>query len=228
MQVSFTQGFVERTIETQTHGRYLVSAGANSDAAVFLGFHGYGEAAEDHLRRLRAIGGIDHCTVVSIQGLHQFYRRRTNEIVASWMTRQNRELAIADNLEYVTRILRSLNAEVGGRALVVTGFSQGTAMAYRAAVAVAPRVAAVIVSGGDLPPELDAQALKTIPAVLIGRGSRDEWYTAEKMASDEERLRDAGVRVETLTCDTGHEWTPEFGEASLQFLQRFLADDLTL
>jgi predicted esterase len=195
---------------------------------VFLGFHGYGEAAEDHLRRLRAIGDIDLCTVVAIQGLHQFYRRRTNEIVASWMTRQNRELAIADNLAYVTRIVRILASEIGEASLVVTGFSQGTAMAYRAAVALAPKVAAVIVCGGDIPPELDAQALKTIPTVLIGRGSRDEWYTAEKMASDEERLRDVEVHVETVTQDAGHDWTPEFGTASLEFLQRFLADDFTL
>src|SRR5207247_8768024 len=89
------------TIATPMHGRYLVLPGAASDAPMLLGFHGYGETAEDEFRRLQTIPGIDHWAAASIQGLHQFYRRSTNEVVASWMTRPNRNLAIADNIDYV-------------------------------------------------------------------------------------------------------------------------------
>src|SRR5207253_1436125 len=105
---------IERTIATQTHGRYLVSpatAATTADAPLLVGFHGYGETAEEELARLHSIPGIDRWTVVSVQGLHQFYRRRTNEVVASWMTRQNRELTIADNIAYVTSVVSRLSAE---------------------------------------------------------------------------------------------------------------------
>src|SRR5438034_4400092 len=68
------------TIATPMHGRYLVLPGAASDAPMLLGFPGYGETAEDEFRRLQTIPGIDHWAVVSIQRLHQFYRRSTNEV----------------------------------------------------------------------------------------------------------------------------------------------------
>ena len=125
---------IERVVETPTHGRYLVSPGSGPGAPLLVGFHGYAETAEEELRRLRAIPGIGRWTVVSVEGLHQFYRRRTNEVVASWMTRQNRELLIADNTAYVSHVIRRVAEDFSpGTALVTTGFSQGVAMAYRAA-----------------------------------------------------------------------------------------------
>ena len=216
-----TRAAIERTIETPTHGRYLVSAGSVERAPLLVGFHGYAETAEEEVNRLRAIPGIDHWTVVSVQGLHQFYRRRTNEVVASWMTRQNRELAIADNIAYVSNVIRRVSEECSvGPLMVVTGFSQGAAMAFRAAACLGRPVAGVITCGGDVPPELDTQALARIPIALIGRGARDDWYSAEKLASDEQRLRAAGVAVQTVVLDASHQWTPEFGEVCGQFLQK--------
>ena len=208
----------EFTISTGTHGRYLVSAGISPGAPLLVGFHGYGETAEEEMARLRRIPGIDRWTIASVQGLHQFYRRRTNEVVANWMTRQNRDLAIADNLAYVSAVLDRLLEEPPA-AIVLTGFSQGVAMAFRAAVALRHAVAAVIACGGDVPPELDANTLARIPVALIGQGARDEWYSSEKRVSDETRLRAAGVSVQSIVFDAGHEWTSEFSEASARFLR---------
>jgi predicted esterase len=215
--VKFIRHIAEHIIPTPTHGRYLVLPGASSDAPLLLGFHGYGETAEDELRRLQTIPGIDHWAVVSIQGLHQFYRRSTNEVVANWMTRQNRELAIADNIAYVQNVVNTLSQD-SPAILVLTGFSQGVATAFRAAASLKQPVTAVIACGGDIPPELEPNALARIPSVLIGRGVRDEWYTSEKQAADEERLRSAGVPVQSVVVNAGHEWTAEFSEISSQFL----------
>jgi len=60
--------------------------------------------------------------------------------------------------------------------------------------------------------------LARIPAVLIGQGARDEWYSSEKRSSDETRLRAAGVNVQNIVLDAGHEWTAEFSEACARFL----------
>jgi len=213
-----TRTAAEHTIATGTHGRYLVSPGTSPGAPLLVGFHGYAETAEDEMARLQTIPGIDRWAVASIQGLHLFYRRRTNEIVASWMTRQNRELAIADNIAYVSSVLGRLS-EGPPSAIVLTGFSQGVAMAFRAATALSPAVAGVIACSGDVPPELDANTLARIPLALIGQGVRDEWYTSAKRTSDETRLHAAGVRVQSIVLDAGHEWTTEFSEACGRFLQ---------
>src|SRR5262245_15204388 len=122
---------IERTIETTTHGRYIVSA-KQTGLPLLAGFHGDGEAAEEAFERLRSIEGSDRWMTVAIQGLHRFYRRRTDEIVASWMTRQDRLLAIADNLKYTAGVIDSVWREFSpAPTIVFSGFSQGVAMAYR-------------------------------------------------------------------------------------------------
>src|SRR3954453_15169282 len=126
---------IARTIPVGTHGRYLVAPPfPPGPAPILVGFHGYGEGAEAQLERMRRIPGAERWLLVSIQGLHRFYQRRANQVVASWMTRQDRDLAIADNLTYVTAVIDRLDDERrGSPRLVLTGFSQGVAMMFRAA-----------------------------------------------------------------------------------------------
>lgn len=210
---------IERNISTTIHGRYIVEAGTGLQLPLLAGFHGYGEQAEDELQRLSSIPGAEHWLRVAVQGLHRFYRRSTGDVVASWMTKQDREFAIADNSAYVSRVVDRVAAEWSASSiLVASGFSQGVAMAFRAAASSARDVRGVIACGGDIPPELDRSTLAKIPAVIIGRGSRDEWYTEQKLTADQGRLRDAGVRVEIVGFDGGHEWPPEFSHAAGRFL----------
>jgi predicted esterase len=218
--LSYVEDMIERTIATTTHGRYLVVPPAAAGAAPLLvGFHGYAEGAEAHLERMRAIPGADRWRLIAIQGLHRFYQRRANEVVASWMTRQDRELAIADNVAYVNAVVDAAAAEwPSPPAVVYTGFSQGVAMTLRAAVASSRPLAGVVAVGGDVPPELDRAALSRIPAVLICRGVRDEWYTTAKFDADIGRLRAAGAAVTPLAFDGGHEWSAPVLEAAAKFL----------
>jgi predicted esterase len=212
---------IPRTIAATTHGRYLVAPPSNSEASsdLLVGFHGYAEPAGAAMERLQTIPDAGHWRLVAIQGLNRFYRGRSTDVVASWMTREDRDLAIADNVSYVSAVIDAASREWGteGR-LVLAGFSQGVAMAYRTAAASARAVAGVISLGGDVPPELDRAALTRIPAALIGRGSRDEWYTDQKLGADVARLRDAGVAVTVVSLDAGHEWTGAFSEAAATFL----------
>src|SRR4029077_10113123 len=114
---------------------YLVEPPASpGPAPVLVGFHGYAEGAETQLARLRAIPGAERWLIVSIQGMHRFYQRRTNEVIASWMTRQDRVAAIADNLTYVAGVMNAVTREwPDATRLVFAGFSQGVAMTFRAA-----------------------------------------------------------------------------------------------
>jgi predicted esterase len=205
-----------RTIETVTHGRYLLRTAAST--CVLVGFHGYGESAEDQFTRLTAIPGSESWMVASIQGLHRFYERRTNRVVASWMTREDRDLMIADNLTYTARVLEQVLDATAVDCIVFAGFSQGVAMAFRAAVAATVAQRHVIAVGGDVPPELDARALGALSSVLICRGADDQWYSPEKFDSDLRRLTTAAVDVEPLMLTCGHEWGGAIGDAAGRFL----------
>jgi predicted esterase len=202
-----------RTIRTETHGRTVIVPALDA-AGLVVAFHGYGESAEQMLDDVRRIPEASRWSIASVQGLHRFYNRG-NEVVASWMTRQDRDLAIADNLAYVDAAVELAIGECGEpRKLVMIGFSQGVAMAYRAAVRGARRVDGLLMLAGDVPPDIDGP----VPRVLIGRGSSDNWYTAEKMDADLQVLRRLGARVEPCVFDGKHEWSPPFLAAAGRFL----------
>jgi len=206
---------------TTVHGHYLVeSPGSDEETLPLLvGFHGYGETAEVHLEALRGIPGVDGWRRCAVQGLHSFYRTTTGDVVASWMTRFNRELAIEDNVRFVKGVVERVREDYPTREpLVCVGFSQGVAMAYRAAAAGGPACQALLALGGDVPPDLAGHDLTGFPRVLIGRGTADPWYGEEKLAADVKLLRSRGVSVEVCAFEGGHEWSDSFYRAAADLL----------
>ena len=210
----------QHSITTTTHGRVLVRRPqARPIRGVLVGFHGYSETAAIQLPRLEQIPGLDDWTLVSVQALHRFYRGRTSGVGASWMTHEDRETMIADNLAYVASALRLVDDDPS-RPLVYAGFSQGVAMAFRAALLGPRPAAAVVVVGGDVPPELLADETLTFPPLLLARGSADEWYTAAKFDHDVAGLRARRAPFEAFVYDAPHEWTRAVSNAAGAWLER--------
>ena len=211
----------DRTLPATVHGHYWARPAdpartGEGQAPLLVGFHGYGENGAGFLRSLEAIPGSEAWHVASVQALHPFYTKR-GEVVAGWMTRFDRELAIADNIAYARSAVAALREELSpAPALVVAGFSQGVAMAYRAAAGL-EGCSGVIALAGDVPPEVDPGRL---PGVLLGQGRGDTWYTDDKREADLARLAQVGVPVETCVFDGGHEWSDEFYRAAGRFLRQ--------
>lgn len=198
-------------VAATVHGRYLLDSTAGRGANLIVGFHGYAELAEAQMDRLRAVPGAQRWLLASVQALHPFYRGRSNQVVASWMTRLDREYAIADNAAYVRAVVEDIARRASFTSIVYAGFSQGVAMAFRAAVH-GPHRGAVMALGGDVPPELkegDASRWRGLP-VLLGRGRQDPWLTEQQLALDLEFLRAAGAEVTPVIFDGGHEWALPF------------------
>jgi predicted esterase len=209
-----------RTISTGTHGRYLVDIPEHSRGTL-VGFHGYQENAAITFDVMKRIAEGRSIGIVSVQGLHRFYTRN-NDVVASWMTKEDRELAIADNVAYVASVLTAIADEYGiTRPLIYAGFSQGVAMAYRAAALVQRPCDAVIALAGDVPPDV-APLASSLPRVLIGRGTEDQWYDGEKSGKDRAVLKQAGVDVAEHVFNAGHVWAPEFIAKAGTFIDELL------
>ena len=204
-------------IPATTHGRVLVQDTARA-RGVLVGFHGYMENAGIQMSRLTAIPGVRAWRLVTVQGLHRFYKGRGETVVASWMVREDREAMIADNVQYVDAALDTI-APGPGQRIVYAGFSQGVAMAFRAAIKGRRDAAGVIAVGGDVPPELwrgDAR----FPPVLLLRGSRDEWYTQQAFDADVAALTARGVPLEAHVYDGGHDWSHDVATLAGRFLDR--------
>jgi predicted esterase len=211
-----------RTIMTPTTGRYLVEPASRASgvgAPLLVGFHGYAQNAEHLLQDLRRIPGASDWTLVAVQALHRFYSMKTKEVVASWMTSQDRGQAIQDNLAYVARVIAALRADQGNGRLVFAGFSQGAAMAWRAAAHCGP-CHGLLVLGGDLPRDVAETPSLHLPPVLIGRGELDTFYTSHQLAQDLIALEANHLHAEVAQFDGGHEWGRGFLDAAGRFLER--------
>ena len=209
------------TIGANVLGRYLVSSSTmNNPAPLLVGFHGYGENAERHLQNLRGIPGVEQWRIAAVQALHPFYQTRTGDVVGSWMTTLDREQAIHDNVTYVRNVVTALRPfDRSDTPLVYAGFSQGVAMAYRAALNTGHRCDGIIALAGDVPPELRDEPADRWPPVLLGCGRADAWYTKEKLQADLAFLDSGPITHKTVIFDGGHEWHPKFSQAAGLFLE---------
>ena len=208
------------SLSTTTHGRVVVEDAAASPVGLLVAFHGYGQSADETLAEVRKIPGAGAWTIASVQGLHRFYNRNSEKVIASWMTRQDRDDAIADNIAYVDRAIDAVGSRVP---IVFVGFSQGASMAYRAAVLGSHRATGIIALGGDMPPELRAAPVACPwPPVLIGAGERDKWFTSAKVEADAAFLAAQQVPHDVVRFAGAHEWTDEFRSAAGRWLQRVI------
>jgi predicted esterase len=210
-----------RLVAARVHGRHVVSRPPDRTARGWLvGFHGYAQSAEVFLDGLRAAPGSDAWIVSSVQALHPFYDR-ANNVIANWMTSQDREHAIADNIAYVDAVLDDLEEAFGAPpAIVFAGFSQGVAMAYRAGLLGRRRASAIVAAGGDLPPDPAIRALTSWPRVVVCTGARDTWFTPERAAADVDYLRRRGGDAHAVVFEGGHEWAREVSAAVGEELER--------
>src|SRR5206468_2387857 len=123
------------------------------------------------------------------------------------------------NVDYVGRVLDRVRADHPTTStLVFSGFSQGGAMAYRAAANY--RADGLVILAGDVPPDVVERRAVALPPVLIGRGTIDEWYSEAKEAADRAALARIDARTDACVFDGGHEWTDTFRDAAAQFLRR--------
>lgn len=207
----------EYRLRVQVSGRYLVDTPDGSGPfPVLAAFHGYGQVAEDGMAMLRAVPGSERWLKCSVEALHPFMNMK-GDPGASWMTRRDRELRITENVAYVDAVLDQVMAghPVSG-SVVLAGFSQGAGMACRTAVLGSRVVSAVMLLGGDIPPELGR--IDRMAMVHIARGERDRLYPPERFDADRERLRNAGLPFASCSYRGGHAPNEEYFADAGRFL----------
>jgi predicted esterase len=207
----------EYAFQTAVKGRYLLrSPSCAGPAPLLVGFHGYGQIAEDELALLSAIPGSDRWLCCSIEALHSFYTPQ-GTAGTSWMTSRHREQRIEENVRYVNGVIECVREHHSvSDQLVFHGFSQGVAMACRAAVLGRFRPFGLMILGGDIPPELELSGRLT--RVHLARGNRDRIYSQEQYERDSATLHHAGVPFSTTLFSGGHRADEEYLAAAGEFL----------
>ncbi len=121
-------GFKVCNLEVVKTARYYTYGNENSDTIWFL-LHGYGMSAKSMLKMVCELNS-ENFLFIAPEGLSRFYRSGfSGPIVASWMTKEDRENEIKDYIHYLEKLNATLNPH--NKSINVLGFSQGVATASR-------------------------------------------------------------------------------------------------
>lgn len=176
--------------------------------------HGYAQLARPFLAALAPIASPSRL-IVAPEALSRFYVDRTSmsmdpppRVGATWMTREDREHEIADQVTYLDALHDHVRASLSGSVrLRVLGFSQGVATVTRWLAFGRTRAHEVILWAGSFPSDLDARRLAerlgTAPVVVVA-GTGDELVTRQTLEAQLPTLRDAGLAARLVTFDGAH------------------------
>ncbi|CAN5923082.1 esterase [soil metagenome] len=199
---------------------------------VWIVCHGYGQLAS---RFLEHFAGLDdgRRLIVAPEALSRFYldpipeRRdqRNPRVGATWMTKEDRDAEIADQLTYLDLVATEVRQRISGASprLVVFGFSQGTATVCRWLAASDLRADHLVLWAGGIPPEIDlptwAAQLRGASVTLVA-GDADTMVPPEAVAREAERLSSDGVAFHAHRFAGGHRVDPDALASVAESLQR--------
>jgi predicted esterase len=116
-------------LETPSTFRY-VTHGSEKAPHLLIVLHGYGQLAEYFIRKFQVLE--EDFFIVAPEGMHRFYLKGSSgRVGASWMTKEERELDIRTNLNWLNTLLAKLTSENTYQKISLLGFSQGGATAAR-------------------------------------------------------------------------------------------------
>ncbi|MEL7121960.1 MAG: phospholipase [Bacteroidota bacterium] len=171
--------------------------------------HGYGQLAKNFIRKFDVLAS-PNTLIVAPEGLSRFYWGGvTGEVVASWMTKEDRLDEIADYANMLSQIKDQLTPQLSPKhKTILFGFSQGCATQVRWIMAKKPEYDALVLWAGAFPEDLDYNAptapdLNQKPNWFI-YGDKDQYLTPKRIAMHEELIKSFKLKLEVIQFEGTH------------------------
>lgn len=198
-----------RLVTTRRARYYTIGGGEQPLPEAWIVLHGLGQLARIFLTYFESIDAPGRL-VVAPEALNRYYlftepgmRSKDAKVGATWMTREDRENEIADQVDYLDAVWRETAA--GASRVTVLGFSQGVATAARWVAMGKSRVDRFVAWAGQIPPEIDPSAFSKLSGgITMVAGSTDEYATWIAEGNHDSRMVAAGVTPKVVTFDGGH------------------------
>ena len=183
---------------------------------IWFVLHGYGQLAQFFAQKFKTLSDHGIC-VIAPEGLSRFYLeelqhagRKNNRVGATWMTRENREMDIANYIRYLDAIN---SAEIKINAPVtILGFSQGAATACRWIMNQQVRFERLILWAGIFPPDMnfdqETGGLRGKEIVFV-RGNKDPFMTPDRLEEMRSLTAKLQVQIKTMEFDGEHDVNEE-------------------
>jgi len=165
-------------ISHQKTFRAEILNGENAPNKVLYVLHGYGQLVRYFIRKFASVP--DDWLIVAPEGMHRFYLKGSSgRVGASWMTKEDRENDISDNISYLNRIDQEISKQFDIQERHLLGFSQGGATAARWEQLGNVSFHSITLWASVYPPDLEPIASHKTKDRLFVIGSEDEFYDLE-------------------------------------------------
>ena len=195
---------------TQRTARCFYKGNFTDARELWYVIHGYAQSADEFLLDFSPFEQKNRL-IVAPEALSRFYKQSFKGAVgASWMTRVDREIEIADYVRYLNGLHHEIASRLSHEPQQVTAiaFSQGVATLCRWLVSASFVPDRIIFWAGTIPPELDfrifSKKLKTIQLHIV-IGNRDKFVDQEKIHQQKNLLDENGIIYSLHRFEGGHE-----------------------
>jgi phospholipase/carboxylesterase len=207
----------DQTLKAEINLYYDLLAAESSPAPLLIGLHGYGAHKRQMMReaQLMAPAGF---AIASLQGFHQHMREPREaggppRFGFGWLTNFRPEESVAIHHKAILDLIDKLVGEgvADPNRIFLLGFSQSCALNYRFAFTYPDQLRGIMGVCGGIPGDWETNEAyqKTAADLFHLAGTRDEFYTPERVRDYEQQL---GTRARTVTFkryDAGHEIVPD-------------------
>lgn len=170
------------TISSSKTYRYFTHGSPEKAEHLVFVLHGYGQLAEFFIRKFHHLS--DNYFIVAPEGMHRFYLTGTSgRVGASWMTREERETDIQDNIHWLDQLDQEINSKYSFKKKHLVGFSQGGATAVRWQYLGNFHADQLVIWASIFPPDLElVNEIQNSPKSqnYFVVGNEDEFYSKEQ------------------------------------------------
>jgi predicted esterase len=174
---------LEHKLIAQKTFRYQQIGELDKATHLLIVLHGYGQLAEFFIRKFNGVP--ENYLVIAPEGMHRFYLNGTSgRVGASWMTKEDRESDIQDNLNWLNQLLNELKEKKKFEKIILLGFSQGGATAARWYYSKKVPFDQLILWASVFPPDLERPQINSKSNNYFVIGTEDEFYNDEAQMTE--------------------------------------------
>ena len=217
---------LDRSLAARINLYYDLHTTAAGPAPLLIALHGYGANKRQMMREAQRMAP-EGFAIASLQGFHQHIREPREpggplRFGFGWLTNFRPEESVAVHHQALKDLLSQLVQEgvADATQIFLLGFSQSCALNYRFAFTNPDRLRGVIGICGGIPGDWQTNEgyhgseLK----VFHLAGTRDEFYTPERVRDYKTQLETRARNVTFKSYDAAHEIVPEMREDIRQWL----------
>ena len=194
-------------IKVEKTGRYFTHGKREPHIRIVLFVcHGYAQIANKFLKKFEP-AFRDDIFMVAPEGLNRFYARESSgNVVASWMTTEEREDDIQDYVNYLDSVYREVMPSFPKKVkVVVLGFSQGAATASRWITQGRSRIDELVLWCGFFPSDVSLHEIPEHVKLRVVTATEDRYMSPEQQQEELEAMKKGAPALEHFQFEGKHE-----------------------